>query len=252
MKRFLLCLSLLSLKTLVFAQNVGIGTTSPNSSAILDLSSTTRGLLIPRMNTGQRTAIVSPTAGLIVFDTDFKEYYHHDGTSWRKLLNNQVWNTSTLGSYVYNSSDSIGIGTSSPDQKLHVNGGKIYLQDNRTNQNPHLIIDVPAVDYNEGGLQFQRLGDTLASINYVENPSYPNYLRLSADASGTAPSLIINTSGEVGLGTVNPLGKLHISSTDGNNIYINDADGIIQFAEPSSPKTKPSPKLFSFIFFPLK
>ena len=93
MKRFLLCLSLLSLKTLVFAQNVGIGTTSPNSSAILDLSSTTRGLLIPRMNTGQRTAIVSPTAGLIVFDTDFKEYYHHDGTSWRKLLNNQVKST---------------------------------------------------------------------------------------------------------------------------------------------------------------
>lgn len=43
---------------------VGIGTTTPNASAALDVTSTTKGLLIPRMTTAQRTAIASPAAGL--------------------------------------------------------------------------------------------------------------------------------------------------------------------------------------------
>jgi uncharacterized protein (TIGR02145 family) len=51
------------------AQNVGIGTTTPAASAQLDVSSTTKGLLPPRMTTTQRDAIASPAAGLIIFNT---------------------------------------------------------------------------------------------------------------------------------------------------------------------------------------
>ena len=58
----------------------GIGTNSPDASAILDLTSTTQGFLPPRMTYAQMTAIVSPTAGLTVYCTDCEpvgvHYYH--------------------------------------------------------------------------------------------------------------------------------------------------------------------------------
>jgi hypothetical protein len=72
--------------TNVFAQ-VGIGTVTPDASSILDISSTSQGLLTPRMTTAQRTAIVTPADGLIVYDTDLKSFYHYNSTttSWNKM-----------------------------------------------------------------------------------------------------------------------------------------------------------------------
>lgn len=49
--------------------NVGMGTLAPNASAQLDVSSTTKGLLLPRMTTTQRDAITTPAAGLVIFNT---------------------------------------------------------------------------------------------------------------------------------------------------------------------------------------
>lgn len=53
----------------VFGQ-IGIGTTDPNSSSVLDLTSTSRGMLTPRMTTLQRNAIALPATGLIIYNTD--------------------------------------------------------------------------------------------------------------------------------------------------------------------------------------
>jgi len=65
--------------------SVGIGTSSPNSLAILDASSTTKGFLPPRMTYAQKTAIVSPPQGLMIYCTNCgtngePEYFN--GTSW--------------------------------------------------------------------------------------------------------------------------------------------------------------------------
>lgn len=70
----------------VFAQ-VGIGTTNPDASAILDMESTTQGVLTPRMETADRLLIASgsPAKGLLVFDTDENSFYFYDGTSWVAL-----------------------------------------------------------------------------------------------------------------------------------------------------------------------
>ena len=62
--------------------NVGIGTTSPGASALLDLSSTTQGFLSPRMTTVQRDAIASPATGLLIYNTTTNEYNLYNGTSW--------------------------------------------------------------------------------------------------------------------------------------------------------------------------
>lgn len=61
---------------------VGIGTTNPDLSSVLDIESTTQGLLTPRMTSAQRLAITSPATGLLVFDTDINNFFFYDGTDW--------------------------------------------------------------------------------------------------------------------------------------------------------------------------
>ena len=53
---------------------VGIGTNSPNASAILDLSSTSKGILVPRMTTTERNAISSPSEGLLIFNSATSQF----------------------------------------------------------------------------------------------------------------------------------------------------------------------------------
>jgi hypothetical protein len=67
------------------AQSVGIGTTTPAASARLDVSSTTQGMLVPRMTTAQRTAIANPAKGLLVFDNTTSSFWFYNGTVWANL-----------------------------------------------------------------------------------------------------------------------------------------------------------------------
>ena len=61
---------------------VGIGTTTPSTKAVLDLTSTTKGFLAPRMTTVQRDAIASPVTGLQVYNTTTNALNIYNGTSW--------------------------------------------------------------------------------------------------------------------------------------------------------------------------
>jgi hypothetical protein len=75
------------LLTATTSAQVGIGTTTPDASSALDITSTTKGLLIPRMTNAQRQAISNPAAGLQVFVTDFDggRFMFYDGTEWGTL-----------------------------------------------------------------------------------------------------------------------------------------------------------------------
>ena len=72
MKQFLTLLAAVLVTASTFAQ-VGIGTNTPDASAALDLTSTTGGLLTPRMTAAQRDAIATPSQGLIIFCTEFQD-----------------------------------------------------------------------------------------------------------------------------------------------------------------------------------
>lgn len=63
--------------------SLGIGASTIDASAKLQIDSTTKGFLPPRMTTSQRTSIVTPAEGLIVYDTDTKKSYTYDGTTWQ-------------------------------------------------------------------------------------------------------------------------------------------------------------------------
>lgn len=63
---------------------IGIGTTTPAASSMLDIQSTTQGILTPRMTTAQRTSISSPAPGLLVYDLSLSSFYYYDA-GWIKI-----------------------------------------------------------------------------------------------------------------------------------------------------------------------
>lgn len=99
----------------VNAQSVSINSssTAPDASSVLDISSTSKGVLIPRMTQAQRLAIASPANGLLVFQTDgTKGLYFNTGTSgtpsWERAITDNTINTSTQWSLTGNASTTVG------------------------------------------------------------------------------------------------------------------------------------------------
>ena len=79
--------AILILQTSLYAQSVGISTTNatPDASAMLDINSTSKGLLIPRMTLAQRNAILTPANGLMIFQTDGTPGYYYFETTWKSV-----------------------------------------------------------------------------------------------------------------------------------------------------------------------
>ena len=59
---------------------------TPDPSAMLDVKSSDKGVLVPRMTTAQRTAIANPATGLLVFDTDTESFWYRDSGGWVQLI----------------------------------------------------------------------------------------------------------------------------------------------------------------------
>jgi len=76
---------MLLLPVLFFAQNVGIGTSTPDPSAQLHIEDNTRGILVPRLTTVQRNAISNPADGLLIYNVDCQTFEFWEGTAWRRL-----------------------------------------------------------------------------------------------------------------------------------------------------------------------
>lgn len=68
------------------AQNIGINNPVPDASAVLDIVSNNKGLLVPRLTSLQRLTIPAPATGLLVFDTSLNAFFYFDGTIWIGLL----------------------------------------------------------------------------------------------------------------------------------------------------------------------
>ena len=84
--KIIVLIAFLASATYAYAQqNVGIGTLTPDASAILDLKANDKGLLPPRLTTAQRIAITNAATGLFVYDTDINCYFYYNGSSWLSL-----------------------------------------------------------------------------------------------------------------------------------------------------------------------
>ena len=117
--RFIIFLSFffLTLQTKIHSQ-IGMGTTSPDPSSILDITSTTQGMLTPRMTSAQRFLIGTPAEGLLVFDTDEDSFYFYNSSQWVELDSRNNYKL------VKNASDMA--------DELALGGGTTYLLDTDT------------------------------------------------------------------------------------------------------------------------
>jgi hypothetical protein len=117
---------------------LGIGTTNPDTSSALDVSSTTKGMLVPRLTSTQRIALSMPASGLIVYQTDgAKGLYSNSGTpaspDW-KMVGHNAGQWITSGSNIYYTTGNVGIGTTNPTYKLQVTGGDASIYGLRVGQ----------------------------------------------------------------------------------------------------------------------
>ncbi|MBK7761900.1 MAG: tail fiber domain-containing protein [Bacteroidetes bacterium] len=81
--------------------NVGIGTSTPSASSALDITSTTKGFLMPRMTTIQRDAIPTPASGLQIFNLDDQCIDLYDGSNWIKTCGMKVTGTISDPSHIF-------------------------------------------------------------------------------------------------------------------------------------------------------
>ena len=100
----------------------------PDNSAILDVQSTTKGMLVPRMTTAQRSAIASPATGLLVFDTTTGGFWFYDSVDWNDLSKaDDDW-------------------TETPNGIYH-NTGKVTINTTTIDNNSNLFVFRPLGDY---------------------------------------------------------------------------------------------------------
>lgn len=114
MKKYLLSIVLFWMSLLAKSQSVGIGTSSPHSSAILELNSNNKGLLLPRLNTSQINALTSPANGLVVFNTDDTSVYIRRNNAFGKLAVGEDNPWKRVNNSLHPQALSIGIGYTNP------------------------------------------------------------------------------------------------------------------------------------------
>ena len=118
MKKLLVIVGFLIFGNIDMAQNVGIGTNTPNASALLDVSSTTKGLLPPRITTAQRDLITTPAAGLVLYNSTTNSIQLYSGSEWISLtasfvplpaivIGTQQWMSNNLDVAYYRNGDPI-------------------------------------------------------------------------------------------------------------------------------------------------
>lgn len=89
MKKIYTLITLYILVSLTAKAQVGIGTLTPDASAQLEVLSTSKGLLVPRLTLLQRNAITTPANGLLVYQTDNTPgFYFYNSSQWQRLANN--------------------------------------------------------------------------------------------------------------------------------------------------------------------
>jgi hypothetical protein len=110
-------------------QSVGIGIATPAASALLDLTSTTKGLLLPRMTTSQRNAIASPANGLLIFNTDSSLFSVYKNGDWDYVGDNYtVWKNTSAVTISNNAGDIAYVNFTIPANLLTANHNSLRLR----------------------------------------------------------------------------------------------------------------------------
>jgi hypothetical protein len=211
MKQLSFLLLLLSITIYSRAQSVGIGTSAPNASAQLDVTSTSKGLLIPRMTSAQRLSIVIPAAGLMVYETTTNSFWFYNGMVWSQIGTGGASPWTVSGSDIYNSNaGNVGIGTSAGLLGKLSLKGKLFV----THVNPNDL----ANGGNRAEVNLHGSGSGVGVVNFLEPDTtvgasvlYSPILNQLYLRSGTnLNQVVLRSNGDVGIGTASPTQRLHV------------------------------------------
>jgi trimeric autotransporter adhesin len=176
-KRFFMLLLIFQLVTIakLFSQNIALNATGilPDTSAMLDVSSTNKGFLMPRMTTSQMNAIPLPATGLIIFNTNINMFEVNAGTpaspSWQAL-------GTTVGNWLTGGNSGLNSG-----QKFIGTTDSVSLRF-RTNNTQRMVLD------------------SLGNVGIGSSPSFtasPNADKFLVDAGATTSYNVITAKGNV-------------------------------------------------------
>jgi hypothetical protein len=202
---------LLTSSVSLYSQSIGIGTDTPDESAALDITSTGKGVLIPRMTTTQRLMIESPVTGLLVYDNTTSTFWFFSSQGWKEVKNR--WDRD--GDHLVNTNaGNVGIGLSNPAFPLDVSGGIRSLRPGSSPAGSALSFSSPGGD---PGIILVR-GNGSGSEPYRWDLKIENDLsfRLHDNTRGL-DRLRIDIDGRVGIGSGLSAfsGALHVNSTTG-------------------------------------
>ncbi|MEP7106744.1 MAG: hypothetical protein ABI760_02155 [Ferruginibacter sp.] len=156
-----------------YSQSVSINEDGsvPDQSAMLDIKSTTKGMLIPRMTSAERTGILNPGVGLLVYDNETASFWFYKAAGWTELITGggagtNYWDTD--GNHIYNNNTgNVGIGTNNPTARLSI-------------QSPINTTGFTHVGGADSIVVFEAIGGVSAAIGVSTN----HVLRLAAGAQG--------------------------------------------------------------------
>ncbi|WP_397300756.1 hypothetical protein [Nonlabens ulvanivorans] len=190
-------LIIILLSALSVQAQVGIGTDTPDPSSILDIESTDGGILIPRMEESDRTAIASPVQGLLVYQTNNEDgFYCFNGTIWIRLISSSefisesgvVHNTTDIArdDFVFGSTQLNNMSGASDDYRMFFDKGKgafrVGYNDNSDWDNTNL-----------GSFSMAMGRDNLATSSYAIALGYDNVV---SGTAATALGYINNSTGD--------------------------------------------------------
>lgn len=158
----------------------GIGTITPNAASLLDITSTTKGILIPRMTKVQRDAIVAPVEGLMIYQTNNTAgFYYFDGNSWEAVAPKGA--TKTLGNLSAPTKVDIDL-LPATDNTVSIGSPSVSWKDANFGGNGNF----DGTGYFLGGLNVGSFGNQTAMVEVT--PATTSALRLNPPTSGASTS----------------------------------------------------------------
>ncbi len=239
----------LAVSSNVFSQNVAVNSSGndPDASAMLDVSSTNSGVLLPRMTTAQQNAIALPANGLLIYNSTTNSFMVNTGTSfspiWTPLaLGTSGWSTTgnagtstnsnflgttdnksllfrtnNIAGMILDSAGNLGIGTVSPQRALHVarnNSGTpsiLALDNSNTTNGNGISLSFRGTSTGAGGAAFDEFATIQSVYSTHDNATKASALKFYTSVAGTnAERMRISTSGYLGIANSAPTNALHV------------------------------------------